>query len=138
MGGTGASSTALTSCHVAVAPGTWARRGADREEVGECDAWVESSGLPFGDPRLPRTLSPSPAPQVPSCPAAHGPGPQVGPSVPQLQISLKGGFLQSSVRAMQGQEGDPTASWAGFSLGQELAGNTKMSAPHPPGESTGF
>lgn len=70
MGGTGASSTALTSCHVAVAPGTWARRGADREAVGECNAWVESSGLPFGDPRLPRTLSPSPAPQVPSCPAA--------------------------------------------------------------------
>lgn len=70
MGGTGASSTALTSCHVAVAPGTWARRGADQEEVGECNAWVESSDLPFGDPRLPRTLSPSPAPQVPSCPAA--------------------------------------------------------------------
>lgn len=53
----------------------------------------------------------------------------MGPSVPQLHISLKDGFLQSSVRATWGQEGDPTASWAGFSLGQKLAGNTKMSPP---------
>lgn len=49
----------VTSCHVVVGPGTWVRRGTDQEEAGECDAWVGSSDLPFGSPRLPRTLSPA-------------------------------------------------------------------------------